>query len=66
MQITFNGLSQEIREGVTVGEALRILGEPVTHVIVEVNGNHIEAEDYEKVRLNAGDRVEAIFPAFGG
>ena len=41
-------------------------GEPVTHVLVELNGRHLLQHDYPTTILEENDRVEVILPAAGG
>ena len=66
MKIEVDGFPREVPDGATVGELLRELDEPTSHVIVEINGSFLPAERYEQTSLEEGDRVEVIYPAFGG
>jgi thiamine biosynthesis protein ThiS len=49
-----------------LADFLEAEGEPVGHVVVEVNSRHIREHEYQDLVLLSGDRVEIILPAFGG
>jgi len=66
MRIIVDGLEREVREGLSVVEFLTDAGEPVGHVLVEVNGTHLRPAEYTSRILREGDRVEVILPASGG
>jgi thiamine biosynthesis protein ThiS len=66
VEIKVDGLSRQVPDRSTVSEVLGILGEPETYHLVEVNGQYIHPRDYATTRLQEGDRLEIIYPAFGG
>jgi thiamine biosynthesis protein ThiS len=66
MRIILNGFEHEVPEGATVLEVLETEGEPVGHVLVELNGRHLRPYDYSATVLFENDRLEAILPAAGG
>lgn len=66
MKIHLDGMSREVPEGVSLTDLLRTLGEPVPHVIVELNGRYIAAKEFDRLTLKPEDRLEVILPAFGG
>jgi thiamine biosynthesis protein ThiS len=66
MRIILNGLEHEVPEGATVLQILEAEGEPVGHVLVELNGRHLRPHDYAAILLSENDRLEVILPAAGG
>ena len=66
MQIVVDGFPREVEEGIRLADLLRLLGESLDHALVEVNGAYVHAREYEDRELKSGDRVEIIYPAFGG
>ena len=66
MEIIVDDRPREVPEGATVAEVLRLLGESPTHAVVEVNGTYVRPKTYAGRTLKAGDRMEVIYPAFGG
>jgi thiamine biosynthesis protein ThiS len=66
MRIILDGLEHEVPEGMTILRLLEQEGEPVTHVLVELNGRHLLQQDYQTTILEENDRVEVILPAAGG
>jgi len=66
VQIVVDGLPVEVSEGATVLQILKQLGEPTSHIIVEVNGSFVHPKSYGRTRLEKDDRVEVVYPAFGG
>ena len=66
MKIIVDDLPREVPGGATVYDILRLLGEAVKHAVVEVNSVYIHPREYAERTLNAGDRMEVIYPAFGG
>lgn len=65
-RIVVDGLPEEVSDGVTVLDVLRRRGEPTTHIIVEINGSFVHPDAYGNTRLRQGDRMEVVYPAFGG
>jgi thiamine biosynthesis protein ThiS len=66
MRIILDGMEHEVPEGMTVLRLLEQEGEPVTHVLVELNGRHLLQRDYPTTLLEENDRLEVILPAAGG
>jgi thiamine biosynthesis protein ThiS len=66
MRVVINGMEREIPRGTTVAQLLEQEEEPPDHVLVEVNGVYLPAQDHARRTLEEGDRVEIILPAFGG
>lgn len=61
-----DGLPEDVPDGTSVLKVLRQRGEPITHIIVEVNGSFVHPQDYGETKLRPGDRMEVVYPAFGG
>ena len=66
MIIAVDGQEREVPEGLNLAEVLELLGEATDGALVEVNGRLVPGNQYEATRLNPGDQVEVIYPAFGG
>ncbi len=66
MRIVVDGLLENVTNGTTVLDLLRQLDEPTSHIIVEINGSFVHPSVYAEVLLRDGDRVEVVYPAFGG
>ncbi|UCE01555.1 MAG: sulfur carrier protein ThiS [Candidatus Latescibacterota bacterium] len=66
MRVTVNDMEREVRDGLTVAALLEAEGEPIGHVLVEVNGVHLHLREYDSCILKTGDRIEIIYPAAGG
>ena len=68
ISVVIDGRALLVSAGTTVRGLLRILGEPDDgrHLVVELNGRLVRARDYDDVVLSEGDRLEIIYPAFGG
>ncbi len=66
MKIIVYGIEKEFPDNATVADVLRALDEPEKFLLVEVNGVYIRHEDFATRRLEDGDRLEVIYPAFGG
>ena len=66
MRIFVDGQSQEVPDGATMAQVLSLLKEAVDQAIVELNYVYVNSNDYEKTKLKEGDRLEVIYPAFGG
>jgi thiamine biosynthesis protein ThiS len=66
VRIILNGLEHEVPEDMTVLRLLEEEGEPVTHVLVELNGRHLRQSEYSSTELHENDDVEVILPAAGG
>jgi len=61
-----DGLEQEVPEGTTLAGLLDQVGEAVEHALVELNGVYVHKTRYAETVLKNGDRLEIIYPAFGG
>ena len=66
MEISVDGLAREVPDHATLAQVLVLLGEPDTHFIVEINGAYVPKAKYESTVFSPGDRLEVIYPAFGG
>jgi len=66
VRIVVDGNEEDFKRGSTVLALLRGRGEPTTHIVVELNGVFVHPEEYENTELKPGDRVEVVYPAFGG
>ena len=66
MRVVIDGLQEDVPDTATISEVLRLRGEPTEHVIIELNGSFVRRENYHKITLKPGDRVEVVYPAFGG
>ena len=53
-------------EGLTIEKIMEIKNFTFSKIIVKVNGNHIEKEDYATTIVNDGDNVEIIHLLAGG
>jgi thiamine biosynthesis protein ThiS len=66
VRVFVDGLPEEVREGASVAEVLEQRGDPTHHVMVEINGSFVHPKSYDVAHLRAGDRMEVVYPAFGG
>ncbi len=66
MRLIVNGENRELPGALTLAELLEREGEPINHVIVEVNGEYFPARRCPGKVLVDGDQVEIIRPAVGG
>lgn len=66
IEITFNGMKEAVREGMSIAELLVYMDERDRHVIVERNGKFVYPHEYQGTVLRPGDRIEFINPDFGG
>lgn len=66
MHILINGIQRKVPNGLTIAELLEREGEPIGHVVVELNGQFVPAKQYLNQVIAPGDQVELILPAFGG
>ncbi|HNZ83472.1 MAG TPA: sulfur carrier protein ThiS [Sedimentibacter sp.] len=53
-------------EGLTIEKIMEIKKYTFSKIIVKVNGNHIEKEEYASTIVNDGDVVEMIHLLAGG
>ncbi len=66
IQIIVRGLQEEVPKDATLAELIDHFQERNTHLIVEHNGKFVYPDQYEKLVVSEGDRVEFINPSFGG
>ena len=66
MRIVVDGLHEDVPDGANVLFVLRQRSEPTTHIIVEINGSFVHPKAYDDTELKPGDRMEVVYPAFGG
>jgi thiamine biosynthesis protein ThiS len=66
IRVTIDGLERKVPKDATLAKVFAQLEEPVKHALVELNGVFVHARDYDKVSLQEGDKLEIIYPAFGG
>lgn len=66
MQVTVNGVRQEIPPGTSVSQLLNTLKIPPARVAVEINLAVIDRKAYDQISLNDGDSVEIIGFVGGG
>ena len=65
-KIQLNGAPHEINRGTNLKELLNNLKIQKNRVAVEVNGEIIESENYQKFILNKNDKVEIVQFIGGG
>jgi len=53
-------------EGMTIEEIIKLKNYTWTKIIVKVNGQHIEEDDYAAIVLNDGDDVQMLHLLAGG
>jgi thiamine biosynthesis protein ThiS len=66
LTIFVDGLEQEVPDQATVADVLEQLSEPAAQALVELNGVFVHKSSYSETVLKSGDRLEVIYPAFGG
>jgi thiamine biosynthesis protein ThiS len=66
VRIVVDGLPEDVPDGANVLDVLKQRGEPTTHIIVEINGAFVHPQVYGEKRVHSGDRMEVVYPAFGG
>lgn len=66
MRASINGEERELREGMTIGELLELLGARRTGIAVACNEAVIRRSHYDDHRLQPGDRIEIIKAVAGG
>ena len=65
-KIQLNGSPYEIHNGTNLNELLNKLKIQKNKVAIEVNGEIVEKNKYQKVILNKGDKVEIVHFIGGG
>ncbi len=66
IRVTIDGLAETIPAGLTLAQLLEQRGEPVAIAMVERNGEYVRKQRLGEVKVENGDRIEIILPAFGG
>jgi sulfur carrier protein len=66
MKVKINGKEKQLDDGLTVKHLLKQLNIPFETVVVELNGDIIYKEEYEKVILKDNDKVEIVRFVGGG
>lgn len=66
MKIKINGKEKQFDDGLTVKQLLDYFNISVDKVVVEVNGDIIQKENFQKVLLKDGDKVELVQFVGGG
>jgi len=64
--VRVNGRVEPVAEGETVAGLLERLSLGARYALVERNGEPVERERYEEVRLEDGDRLVVARPVAGG
>ncbi|HEY4461164.1 MAG TPA: sulfur carrier protein ThiS [Streptosporangiaceae bacterium] len=66
MTITINGREQDLSDGATAAEAVRVLTDAPSGVAVAVNGEVVTRSAWASTRLADGDQVEVLTAVQGG
>ena len=66
MNITVNGESREIADGVTVGQLLEELSIRPGRVVIELNREIVARAVYDSAQLKDGDTLEIVHFVGGG
>jgi len=66
MEISLNGKTEAVAEGITVAELIRQKLPQVQRLAVEVNLEIVPRSQHEHCVLHAGDRVEIVRAIGGG
>ena len=66
MEISLNGRTEAVAEGITVAELIRLKLPQVKRLAVEVNLEIVPRSQHEHCVLSAGDRVEIVRAIGGG
>ena len=66
IEITLNGFKMKVPKDMTIARLIVLSDEEDPHLIVELNGRFLYADQYEKTGVSEGDRIEFINPNFGG
>jgi thiamine biosynthesis protein ThiS len=66
VNIILNGKGREAPDGATVLALLETVALQPGRVAVEVNGRVVRRQDFQRVTLGAGDRVEVVHFVSGG
>ena len=66
MKIKINGIEKEIKENTTIKDLLSSLGVLEKTMAVAVNMKIVKKDDWDKFKLNEGDKIEALNFVGGG
>ena len=66
MEITVNGIKQEVPENISILELIDYCNERDVHLVVEYNSRFVYPNQYETIVVKEGDTLEFIHPDFGG
>lgn len=66
MQITVNGESRQVAEGITIAELLQERGLSPKYLAVERNLELVPRGEHSECRLQEGDRLEIVTLVGGG
>lgn len=66
MEITLNGESKEIPEGMTAAQLVEFLELTGRRLAIEINEEIVPHSTYEACRLSPGDQVEIVHAIGGG
>lgn len=68
MKLTINGITENIdKEKITVSELLKLKNVEMPEMVsVELNGEIIERNDYDKIELKDSDSIEFLYFMGGG
>lgn len=66
LSIVVDGLAEAVPPGLGLPQLILMHQAQHKDLIVEINGRFVHPKEYEHVKLEDGDRVELIHPAFGG
>lgn len=66
MQVTVNGESRELPEGVKADELVERIGLAGQRIALEINREIVPRSEYAQTTLHEGDRVEIVRAIGGG
>lgn len=66
MTVVVNGEPRDVAEGATLATLLVTFGLSPESVVVERNGEIVRRDEFERVRLKEGDRLEIVRFVGGG
>jgi sulfur carrier protein len=66
VQVTVNGTTTDVGEGLTVAALIAVRGETPRRVAVALNGEVVPRSRWESTGLTEGDSIEVLAPTAGG
>ncbi len=66
ISLTINGQPRQLEAPMTVAAYLRSLGLDRRFIAVARNGDVVDRQEFDRVTLQEGDRVEVVRPVGGG